>query len=41
MTKNREHSETLQDRFWASFANLPKQLKERRKGTETEAQQKL
>lgn len=41
MTKNREHSETLQDGFWASFANLPKQLKERRKGTETEVQQKL
>lgn len=36
MTKNREHSEMSQDGFWASFANLPEQLKERRRGTETE-----
>lgn len=27
MTKSREHSETLQDGFWTSFANLLKQLR--------------
>lgn len=35
-TKNREHSETLRDGFWATYANCPKQLKERRRGTERE-----